>query len=199
VAALYAYFTTEVAPVESSPPPTSLPFPFNIRLSMATWNLLFLEHRPYLPDPAKSAEWNRRAYLVNGPAHCVTCHTPRNPLMAENGSRALAGASLGDWFGPNITSDANSGIGGWSNEELVTYLRDGHAEGTSQAAGPMAEAIDNSLRFLSAEDLHAIATYLKTVPPVRDGATASPSSPGGAQRTSWRASGGRCGRRTPTA
>jgi mono/diheme cytochrome c family protein len=174
VAALYAYFTTEVAPVESSPPPTSLPFPFNVRLSMAAWNLLFLKHGPYVPDPAENDEWNRGAYLVNGPAHCVTCHTPRNLLMAEDGSRALAGASLGGWFAPNITSDANSGAGGWSDDELVAYLRDGHAQGKSQAAGPMAEAIDNSLRFLSAEDLHAIAVYLKTVPPVRDAGDSKP-------------------------
>lgn len=174
VAALYAYFVTEVGSVESSPPPTKLPFPFNIRLSMAGWNLLFLDRHPYVPDPTQNAEWNRGAYLVKGPAHCVTCHTPRNLLMAEDGGRALAGGDLGDWFAPNITSDANSGVGGWTVDELVQYLRDGHAPGKSQAAGPMAEAVNYSLHLLTADDLHAISVYLKTVPPVRDAGDTKP-------------------------
>lgn len=169
VAALYAYFMTEVEPVETRPPETSLPFPFNIRLSMAAWNLLFLDSGPYEPDPAHDAEWNRGAYLVRGPAHCGTCHTPRNLFMAEQTSREMAGADIAPWHAPNITSDANSGIGGWSVEELVSYMRTGGIA-KSQAAGPMAEAIDHSFRFLTEEDLKAIAVYLKTVPPLRDAA-----------------------------
>jgi mono/diheme cytochrome c family protein len=174
VADLYAYFMNAVPPVETSPTPTSLPFPFNIRLSMAAWNLLFLSHQRFASDPAQSESWNRGAYLVRGPAHCVTCHTPRNLLMAEDSGRELAGGDLGNWFAPNITSDANSGIGGWSNDELVTYLREGHAIGKSQAGGPMAEAVENSLQSLQPADLEAIATYLKTVPPVRDAGDTQP-------------------------
>jgi mono/diheme cytochrome c family protein len=112
IAALYAYFMHAVAAVDTSPAQTSLPFPFNIRASMAVWNLLYLDARPFTPDSGKSAQWNRGAYLVRGPAHCGDCHTPRNLLMAEKSSAELAGAQLGPWFGPNITSDANSGIGG---------------------------------------------------------------------------------------
>ncbi|WP_459082499.1 c-type cytochrome [Mesorhizobium sp. A623] len=160
-------------PIETKSPETQLPFPFNIRLSMAAWNLLFLDNGPYKPDPAQDAEWNRGAYLVQGPAHCGTCHTPRNLFMAENTSSEMAGGDVGPWHAPNITSDANSGIGGWSVEELVAYMRDGHVE-KSQAAGPMAEAIDHSLRFLTEEDLKAMAVYLKTVPPVRDPADTQP-------------------------
>lgn len=173
IAALYAYFMNEVAPVNTNSPETKLPFPFNIRLSMAAWNLLFLDSGPYKPDPAQSAEWNRGAYLVQGPAHCGTCHTPRNLFMAENTSSEMAGGEVGPWHAPNITSDANSGIGGWSIEELVAYMRDGHTA-KSQAAGPMAEAIDHSLRFLTEEDLQAMAVYLKTVPAVRDAADTQP-------------------------
>ncbi|OOG55098.1 cytochrome C [Rhodanobacter sp. B05] len=168
VHALYAYFMHDVAPVDSKPAPTRLPFPFNIRLSMAAWNLLFLDSKPFAPDPGKSADWNRGAYLVRGLAHCSTCHTPRNLLMAEQSSRELAGGAVGTWLAPNITSDANSSIGGWSEEDLVDYLKLGHARGKAQAAGPMAEAVEHSLQHLEPADLQAIATYLKTVPARHD-------------------------------
>ncbi|WP_395120696.1 c-type cytochrome [Rhodanobacter sp. FW102-FHT14D06] len=168
VHALYAYFMHGVAPVDSKPAPTRLPFPFNIRLSMAAWNLLFLDSKPFTPDPAKGAAWNRGAYLARGPAHCSTCHTPRNLLMAEKSSRELAGGAVGTWFAPNITADPTSGIGNWSAAELVAYLKLGHVSGKAQAAGPMAEAVDNSLRHLTDGDLQAIAAYLKTVPPRHD-------------------------------
>ncbi|TGT71972.1 MULTISPECIES: c-type cytochrome [unclassified Mesorhizobium] len=174
VAALYTYFMNGVTAVETRPPEAKLPFPFNIRLSMAAWNLLFLDHGPYKPNPAHSVEWNRGAYLVGGPAHCGTCHTPRNLFMAEKTSSEMAGADIASWHAPNITSDANSGVGGWSVEELVAYMRDGHAAGKSQAAGPMAEAIDNSLRFLTPEDLKAIAVYVKSIPAVHDAADTKP-------------------------
>ncbi|WP_229792770.1 c-type cytochrome [Rhodanobacter panaciterrae] len=168
VHALYAWFMHDVSPVDTAPTPTRLPFPFNIRLSMAAWNLLFLDSKPFTPDPGKSADWNRGAYLVRGLAHCSTCHTPRNLLMAEQSSRELAGGDVGTWHAPNITSDANSGIGGWSESDLVAYMKLGHATGRAQAAGPMAEAVDNSLQHLTAADLQAIATYLKTVPAQHD-------------------------------
>ena len=174
IADLYAYFTSAVPAVDSRPAATALPFPFNVRLSMAAWNLLFLRHGAYADDPAQSAEWNRGAYLVNGPAHCVTCHTPRNLLMAEDASRALGGGDLGTWFASNITSDPNSGIGGWSVDELVAYLGEGHAAGKGQAAGPMAEAINHSLSQMSKDDLRAIAVYLKTVPPIHAAADTQP-------------------------
>ncbi len=168
VHALYAYFMHGVAPVDSKPAPTRLPFPFNIRLSMAAWNLLFLDNKPFTPDPARGAEWNRGAYLVRGLAHCSTCHTPRNLLMAEQSSHELAGGAVGTWLAPNITSDANSGIGGWSEQDLVDYLKLGHARGKAQAAGPMAEAVEHSLQHLESADLRAIATYLKAVPARHD-------------------------------
>lgn len=175
VAALYAYFMNGVEPVDTKTAETSLPFPFNIRQSMRIWNLLFLNSKPFTPDPAQSAEWNRGAYLVRGPAHCGACHTPRNLLMAETSSRELGGADVGFWHAPNLTADPNSGIGGWSVEDLVAYMRDGHANAKAQAGGPMAEAVENSLRFLTDEDLRAIATYLKTVPAIHNPADTRPT------------------------
>ena len=174
-AALYDYFMHGVAAVDAAPAQTTdLPFPFNIRLSMAGWNMLFLDKKPFVADTAKSMEWNRGAYLAQGLAHCTTCHTPRNALMAEQLSKELGGADLGTWHAPNITSDSNSGVGGWSQQELVDYLRTGRAANKAQAAGPMAEAIDHSLKHLSDADLNAIAHYVKSVPAIRDKADTRP-------------------------
>ncbi len=168
VDALYAYFMQKVPAVDATPVLTSLPFPFNIRLSMVAWNLLFLDSKPFVPDPAKGEDWNRGAYLARGLTHCGTCHTPRNLLMAEDSSREYGGGEVAPWHAPNISSDATSGIGGWSNDELNTYLRHGRAANKAQAAGPMAEAIDHSLRHLTEGDLRAIVVYLKSVPAIRD-------------------------------
>ncbi len=164
VKALYTYFQHGVTAVDSQPAATTLPFPFNIRLSMAAWNLLFLDGKPFVPDTSKSAEWNRGAYLVLGLAHCSACHTPRNVAMAEDSAQPLAGAVVSTWFAPNISNDPVSGIGGWSEAEIAEYLRSGRAVGKAQAAGPMAEAIDNSLSRLTDADRKAIAVYLKAGP-----------------------------------
>lgn len=162
--ALYAYFMQGVKPVDDKAAETALPFPFNIRLSMAGWNLLFAHGKPYVADSGKSAEWNRGAYLVQGLTHCSTCHTPRNALMAEQADNALGGASLGTWFAPNITPDPHAGIGSWSQQDLEQYLATGRSANGSQAGGPMLEAIDKSFSKLSPADIQAIATYLRALP-----------------------------------
>lgn len=180
VRALYAYFMHGVQPVNARAAQTRLPFPFNIRLSMSAWNLLFLDRGPFTPDPHRTAEWNRGAYLVRGLTHCGTCHTPRNLLMAEEPSRALAGGKVDTWEAPNITPDPRSGIGNWSAGDLVAYLHSGLAPGKAQAAGPMAEAIDFSLRHLTQADLLAIAAYLKAVPARHDPADTRPVDTWGA-------------------
>ncbi|SDS47177.1 Cytochrome c, mono-and diheme variants [Pseudomonas asplenii] len=169
IAELYKYFMHEVPPVDTPSPKTTLDFPFNIRASMLGWNALFHSDKRFAPDPAKSAQVNRGDYLVNALAHCDTCHTPRNGLMAANNDKALAGGSLGAWYAPNITSDKISGIGAWSSDELVAYLRTGHVEGKAQAAGPMAEAVEHSLQYLGEDDLKAIAAYLLQTTPVASG------------------------------
>jgi mono/diheme cytochrome c family protein len=164
--ALYLYFAKAVEPVDSRAPETQLPFPMNIRLSMLGWNLLFLDAKVFAPDQQQSAQWNRGAYLVEGAAHCSTCHTPRGFLMQEQTGRALSGAQVGPWYAPNITSDPASGIGSWSKDELAAYLRNGHLRGKAQAAGSMGEAVEHSFQHLSADDIDAIATYVKSVPPI---------------------------------
>jgi mono/diheme cytochrome c family protein len=163
VAALYAYFMLGVMPVEASPPRTELPFPFSIRALMIGWNFLFARGEAFTPAPGASAEAQRGQCLVETLGHCGTCHTPRNVLMGEKPSRFLAGGEVGGWHAPNITSDPVAGIGAWSEEEIVTYLKNGAVPGKGDAAGGMAEAVEHSLRYLVENDLQAIAAYLKTV------------------------------------
>lgn len=170
IAAMYAYFMQGVQPVDEAPArQTALPFPFNIRASLGMWNAMFHDATPYKADASQTPEWNRGAYLAQGLTHCTTCHTPRTSLMAEDTKRSLGGGEVGGWYAPNITSHAVSGIGGWSQEELVAYMSGKPVPGKGPAAGPMAEAVDHSLKHLSPQDLNAIAVYIKSVPAVDDG------------------------------
>lgn len=171
VGALYDYFMTQVQAVDTPTAKTALDFPFNVRASMIGWNAMFHSSERFQADPSKSAEVNRGDYLVNALAHCDTCHTPRNLLMGADNGKPLAGGSLGSWYAPNITSDKVSGIGAWSSDELVAYLRTGHVKGKAQAAGPMAEAVENSLQYLGDTDLKAIAAYLLQTQPISTGET----------------------------
>ncbi|MHC1481654.1 c-type cytochrome [Frateuria aurantia] len=175
MAALYAYFMHGVQPVDEKPQPTKLPFPFNIRLSMAFWNAIYLDRKPLAPSSGMSAEAVRGQYLGIALEHCDTCHTPRDFMMGEKQGQALGGASLGTWYAPNISSDPVSGVGGWSVDELVSYLKTGQAPGKAQAAGPMQEAIDHSLRHLDDQDLRDIALWLKSTPPVRNPVDTKPA------------------------
>lgn len=170
IAAMYAYFMQGVQPVDEAPAKqTALPFPFNIRASLGVWNAMFLDATSYKADASQTPEWNRGAYLAQGLAHCTTCHTPRSALMAEDLKRNLGGSEVGGWYAPNITSHEVAGIGHWTQEELVAYLSGKPVPGKGPAAGPMAEAVDHSLKHLSQEDLKAIAVYIKSVPAVDDG------------------------------
>ena len=170
--ALYAYFMQGVDPVEEKAPETKLPFPMNIRASLMGWNLLFRPSDIHVDDPAQSAEWNRGRYLAEGAAHCSTCHTPRGVLMQEQKSLNLTGGQVGAWYAPDITNDKVHGIGSWSQEDLVTYLKTGRLENKAQAAGSMAEAISYSFQHMTDADLNAIAIYVRSVP----SAAASPAS-----------------------
>ncbi|WP_347557589.1 cytochrome c [Robbsia sp. KACC 23696] len=180
--ALYAYFMQGVAPVDQPTARTHLPFPMNIRMSMKFWNALFLNDKPYVADPHQSEQWNRGRYLVDGAAHCSTCHTPRGVLMQEKLDLSMAGAQVGPWYAPNITPDAAHGIGTWSQADLVTYLKTGRLPGKAQAAGSMAEAITHSFRYLNDADVNAIAVYMKSIPAI--GSNGSEDAIQGAAATS---------------
>jgi mono/diheme cytochrome c family protein len=157
---LYAYMQS-VEPVQRNAGRNRLNFPYNFRSLMTVWNGLYFKQGPIQPVAGKSKEWNRGNAIVNGPAHCNTCHTPKSFLGADT-SAALTGASLEGWWAPDITADKR-GVGGWSVADVTTYLKTGH-NSHSMASGPMAEAITYSTSKMSDGDLKAIAVYLKDVP-----------------------------------
>jgi mono/diheme cytochrome c family protein len=159
VLAVRAYLST-VAPVSNNVVSNQLPFPFSIRLSMAFWNAVNFTPGRYRPNPEKSAEWNRGAYIVEGAAHCGTCHTPKTLLGGDKNDQALQGATLQGWFAPDISTDPRKGVGGWSKDDLVQYLKTG-ANRWTLASGPMADAVTHSMSRMTDDDISAIATYLK--------------------------------------
>ncbi len=165
ISALFAYLQT--VPVYDQAPDykTDLSFPFNIRTLMLGWNVLNIpstNNRDGLTEVQQRGE-----YLVNNLGHCGTCHTPRNATMGFDKSKYLSGAPLGHWHAPNITPDVLSGIGSWSEQDIVTYLRTGELDQRAYAGGPMGEAVAHSTRYLKKEDLGAIASYLKAVPAIQ--------------------------------
>ncbi len=157
--AIFAYLRTRPA-VEHRVDRDTLPFPFNVRLLMMGWNWLNFTPGEFQPDPQRSAEYNRGAYIVEGPGHCGLCHTPRNVIGGDQTSAHLQGGALQGWFAPNITADKRLGIGDWSEEEIIAYLRTGHTDRTA-ASGPMAEVVAYSTSQMTDADLKAIAVYLR--------------------------------------
>ena len=123
----------------------SLRFPFNQRWAMIFWSWAFNPNTRFAPNAAKSAEWNRGAYIAEALAHCGDCHTPRNLAFALDNRWKFSGAVAAGWRAYNITSDKGTGIGSWSNEEVFAYLVKGHAMGRGTASGPMGEAVVTAL------------------------------------------------------
>lgn len=166
--ALYSWFMRSVKPVATQPKPTELSFPANMRSAMAAWNFVTTKEQPETGDSATYDPMRRGRYLTTALEHCGTCHTPRNFMLSEKQDHFLAGASLGAWYAPNVTSSKTSGIGTWSEDDLVTYLRTGRLKGHAQAAGPMGEAVEHSTSKLTDADLHAIAAYVLQLPAMED-------------------------------
>jgi mono/diheme cytochrome c family protein len=159
VLAMRSYLST-LEPVRFQRGANGLPFPLNIRQVMLFWNWLNFTPGRYQPNPQKSAEWNRGAYIVEGPAHCGTCHTPKTALGGDKTASTFAGGTLQGWYAPNITNDPHNGIGGWSKDDLVQYLKTG-VNSWTLASGPMADAVSHSTSRMTDNDIAAIATYLK--------------------------------------
>jgi mono/diheme cytochrome c family protein len=160
---LFAFIKT-LPPVKGKAPPHDLPFPFNVRFLLGGWKFLFLDGKSFQPDPAQSAEWNRGAYLVNGPGHCAECHSPRNALGAIVESRRFSGGPSPDGQGgvPNITQ---AKLKHWTVEDFAGTLEDGMTPDADRVGGAMIDVVRNTAQ-LSAEDRKAMAVYLKSLPPV---------------------------------
>ncbi len=160
---LFAFLKTLPA-VQGKVQDSDLPIHFKIRRALGIWKLLFLDGQPFKPDQNKSAQWNRGAYLVNGPGHCAECHSPRNALGGIKANQRFAGGpdvEGKDWV-PNITQQ---GIGEWSEKDIATLLETGETP-DDRVGGSMVEVVRNTSQ-LSAEDRAAMAVYLKSLPPVQ--------------------------------
>ncbi|MDU1671577.1 MAG: cytochrome c, partial [Bradyrhizobium sp.] len=160
---LFAYMKT-LPPVAGPSRPHDLPFPFNIRRTVGVWKLLFFADKPFVADSARSAEWNRGAYLVNTFGHCAECHSPRNPLGGIVTAQRFAGGPdpEGQGFVPNITQ---KGLFDWSESDISYFLETGQLPDGDSAGGSMARVIRNTSQ-LTPDDRKAMAVYLKSLPPV---------------------------------
>jgi mono/diheme cytochrome c family protein len=172
---LFAYLKT-LAPVSGKVRDHDVPFPFNIRRNVGIWKWLFMDSKPLVPDAARSARWNRGAYLANSLGHCAECHSPRNFPGGIIAAQRFAGGPNpeGEGWVPNITQ---KGIGEWSEADIAYFLETGQLPDGDSAGGLMVRVIRN-ISQLSAEDRAAIAEYIKSLPPV-DG----PPKPKKAEKT----------------
>ena len=158
---LFAYLKTLPA-IAGKVRDHDLPFPFNIRRTLGLWKLLFLDGKTFTQDSAQSPQWNRGAYLVNGPGHCAECHSPRNALGAIIASRRFTGGQspTGQGGVPNITQGK---LHDWMVEDFAEVLDTGMTPDSDRVGGPMVEVVRNTSQ-LSADDRKAIAVYLKSLP-----------------------------------
>jgi mono/diheme cytochrome c family protein len=161
--AIYAYLRS-IPPVKQPNRPHDLRFPYNNRSLIIGWRTLFFREGEYKPDPTKSADWNRGAYLVEGLGHCGMCHTAINALGGSSESQAFEGGliPMQNWYAPSLTSNKEAGLGDWSIEEITDYLRTG-VSARGAVYGPMAEVVYNSLQYLDDRDIRAMAVYLKSL------------------------------------
>lgn len=163
VLAIKAYLFS-LKPVYAPRAPSDMSFPFDIRESLVVWRELFFTPGTFKPNPQHSADWNRGAYLVQGPGHCGACHSPRNILGATETAHSLSGGRVQDWLAPNISSNPLTGLGDRSAADIVAFLKRGSQKAMGVAFGPMGEVVHDSLRYATDADLHAIAVYLKAGP-----------------------------------
>ncbi|MDX3907750.1 MAG: cytochrome c [Pigmentiphaga sp.] len=165
--ALFAYLRSLPA-IASPDRPHDLAFPYDQRWLVAVWRAFYFRPGPQeTPAEGTSDAWLRGRYLVQGLAHCAECHTPRNRLGALVDSATLAGSLIEgqSWYAPPLTGDRATGLGEWTQQDIVDLLKTGIAR-RSHAAGPMAEAIRQGFQYADDADLNAMAVYLKSLPPV---------------------------------
>jgi mono/diheme cytochrome c family protein len=166
---LKAYLDT-LEPVRAIPPKNDLIWPLGWRKLIAGWNMLFFTPGEYVPDTEKTGVWNRGAYLVEGLGHCAACHTAKNWLGATDSAHAMQGGDAGEgWFAPSLTSQKRDGLGSWSAQDIIQYLKTGANKDTA-SVGPMSEVVLNSTQHLSNADLAAMAAYLQDIPAHKDDA-----------------------------
>jgi mono/diheme cytochrome c family protein len=163
--AMYAYLQS-LAPVHAPTQQPSLAFPYSVRSGLKAWRALYFHEGEFQRDASKSEAWNRGAYLVQGLGHCNECHAPRDSLGGQEGKASLAGGQIPaqNWYAPDLSTQANGGLAGWSEQDIVDLLKTGQSA-RGAAFGPMADVVVQSTQHLHDDDLRAIATYLQSLPP----------------------------------
>ncbi len=166
---LFAYLATTTPVVRANREP-DVRVPFGWRFAITPWKWLNFEPGRFVPDPAQSEAWNRGAYLVNGPAHCGECHTPRTLSGGVDRTLWLAGSSDGPEgeLAPNITPDEETGIGTWSIADVDWYLETGFKPDGDDTQGLMAELIEHGFARIPKSDRLAIAEYLRSLAPIHN-------------------------------
>lgn len=172
--ALYAYLRSLPA-VSQINRPHALRTPFQSQAALAVWRALYFSPGVFQPDAARSAEWNRGAYLVQGLGHCSACHSPRDALGGIGKGLSLAGGliPMQNWYAPSLTSPHEAGVAQWDREQIVKLLKTG-VSAEASVSGPMAEVVLRSTQYLGDEDLGAMAQYLKELPQPDDPRQAPP-------------------------
>ena len=160
IADLWAAFQT-VPAVDEASKSQDLGFPFNVRASLKLWRALFFDQTSFQPKEGKSDMWQRGQYIVEGPAHCGACHTPRNLVGARKVESAMHGADKLPDGGksPAITVDALTRRG-WDKDSLAYALQTGLTPDGDVFGGSMGEVVRDGTAFLSQQDREAIAIYL---------------------------------------
>jgi len=167
IQALYAYLMQQPSASRENRP-HELYWPYSSRPLISHWKSRGFKPGVFSPDPARSAQWNRGAYLANALGHCSECHTQRGFLGIPRADLYLAGTCEGPdgRLTPNITPDRQTGIGNWSCEELTRFLESGRKPDGSFAGGVMAEVLGTSCMRLTDYDRRSLAVYLQSVAPV---------------------------------
>ena len=164
---LKAYLFTRPPAKTANKPHDAAP-PFGWRFLVPLWKALYFTPGPFRGDPARSAQWNRGAYLVTALGHCAECHTPRDGLGGPKAGMALAGTTKGPEGGliPNITPDKETGIGRWSDGDLQEVLKSGMLPDGDFVGDVMGDVVDETTGRLKVADIKAIIHYLRSVAPV---------------------------------
>jgi mono/diheme cytochrome c family protein len=163
--ALFAYLQS-LTPVAQANRPHELRWPYNTQPALAVWRALYFRPGEQAQQPAKSAEWNRGAYLVNGLGHCSACHSPRNAMGASEDESSLDGGLIPvqNWYAPSLANPNEAGVAGWSTQDVVHLLKTG-VSAHSSVSGPMSDIVLKGMQYLNDADLTAVATYLKELTP----------------------------------
>ena len=157
--ALYAYLMTR-QPVSATVPSNTVPFPLSVRALQEGWKILFFRSGRFQVNPAKSADWNRGAYLAEALSDCSGCHTPRNSLGGEKVRESYAGAAVDGWIAPALDQRNPSPVP-WTQDDLFLFLRTGTSPLHGAAGGTMTPVIREALALpvVPDSDVRAIALY----------------------------------------